>query len=138
MPAASASLQAEKYPCRIEAPSLPPGPTYLPTLVQTLIGGIFPLESLQAARRRYGDMFTVRNIAYDDPLVYVCHPELVKDIFKGDPSLFRAGEAHWIISLAAGERSLLVIDEPDHLPMRKLMLPPFHGEAVERYRSLMR
>ena len=37
----------------------------------------------------------------------------------------------------SGEHSLLTLDEGRHLSQRKLLLPPFHGEAVRRYAEVM-
>ena len=36
-----------------------------------------------------------------------------------------------------GRFSLLTLDGDDHMRQRKLLLPPFHGEAVQRYRDLI-
>jgi cytochrome P450 len=39
------------------------------------------------------------------------------------------------MSPVLGRHSLLVLDGDRHLRQRKLMLPPFHGEAIHRYRE---
>jgi cytochrome P450 len=39
------------------------------------------------------------------------------------------------MSPVLGRHSLLVLDGDSHLRQRKLMLPPFHGEAIGRYRE---
>jgi cytochrome P450 len=36
-----------------------------------------------------------------------------------------------------GSRSVLLLDEDEHLRERRLLLPPFHGERVRRYRELV-
>src|SRR3954451_6559213 len=36
-----------------------------------------------------------------------------------------------------GPSSLLLLDGERHMRMRKLMLPPFHGEAVEHFRDVI-
>ena len=58
-------------------------------------------------------------------------------MFTGDTSVFKAGQANQFMSPTLGETSLLLLDESEHLRMRKLMLPPFHGEAVKRYAQVM-
>ena len=40
-------------------------------------------------------------------------------------------------SRCSGKFSLLTLDGDDHMRQRKLLLPPFHGEAVQRYRDLI-
>jgi cytochrome P450 len=116
--------------------SLPPGPR-IPRLIQSAMFAFWPLEAVLWMRRRHGDVFRLNTIPFRDPIVYVADPKLIGEVFKADPAVFRAGEAHEVLGIAAGRHSLLVIDEPEHMPMRKLMLPPFHGEAVKRYRELM-
>ena len=37
-----------------------------------------------------------------------------------------------------GDHSVLLLDEKPHMRQRKLLLPPFHGERMERYGQLMR
>src|SRR5437660_4705928 len=44
-------------------------------------------------------------------------------------------EANAAMSPVLGSHSLLTLDGERHLRQRKLMLPPFHGEAVGRYRE---
>ena len=68
----------------------------------------------------------------------VSDPELVKKIFTGDPSVLRAGEGNSILRPVLGNRSVLLLDGPEHLRQRRLLLPPFHGERMSAYRQLMR
>jgi hypothetical protein len=44
------------------------------------------------SRRRLGPVFTLE-IAYGDQWVILSDPELVKQVFTGDPKVFHAGEA---------------------------------------------
>jgi cytochrome P450 len=83
-------------------------------------------------RRRYGPMFTIRALPWGTAVV-VHDADLVKQIFTGDPAVFHAGEGNSLLAPVLGERSVLVIDEEEHLQARKRLLPPFHGEAVRRY-----
>jgi cytochrome P450 family 135 len=69
----------------------------------------------------------------------VANPELVKKVFAGDARLFHAGEANAsVLEPAVGPGSVLTLDEEEHLRQRKLLLPPFHGDAVRRYGDLIR
>ena len=47
--------------------------------------------------------------------------------------MFHAGEGNSLLAPVLGERSVLVLDEDEHLQTRKRLLPPFHGESVRRY-----
>ena len=71
------------------------------------------------------------------PMVFVSHPEAVREVFRGDPEVFRAGEGNRILEAALGRKSLLLLDGAEHLAERKLMLPPFHGERMRAYAELI-
>jgi cytochrome P450 len=88
---------------------------------------------MQRARRRYGDVFTVRPYAFGN-IVILANPEHIKEVFTGDRDVFAAGKANAAMSPVLGSHSLLTLDGERHLRQRKLMLPPFHGEAIGRYR----
>src|SRR5205814_807617 len=51
--------------------------------------------------------------------------------------VFHAGEGNQILLPILGEHSVLLLDERPHLEQRKLLLPPFHGERMQRYGDLM-
>ena len=122
---------------------LPPGPR-MPAAVQTYFMATQPLEFLERCWRRYGNSFTLRAAPMGE-MVYVASPEAVKKIFTGDPKTYHAGSASHSNAVAktgapegARPRSLLTLDEDEHLFDRKLMLPPFHGKQIEEYESLVR
>src|SRR5437588_8006126 len=116
--------------------SLPPGPR-LPRILQTL-GFIFvPIRWIEANRRRYGDMVTF-STALDAGFVMVFEPDLIKQVFQASPDQLRAGEANVVLEPVLGRRSLLLLDGAEHLRQRKLMLPPFHGQRLRAYESVMR
>jgi len=89
-----------------------------------------------ACRRRYGKVFTIR-AAMAPPMVYVSDPAEIKKVFAGDPSIFHAGEANAMLGGLLGDTSVLVIDDDVHRERRRLMLPPFHRDAVARQAGLM-
>lgn len=89
-----------------------------------------------ACRRRYGTVFTLR-VATIGTLVYLADPADIKTVFAGDPRVFHAGEANSILGGLLGGSSLLVIDEDVHRDRRRLMMPPFHRDAVARQAGLM-
>jgi cytochrome P450 len=112
---------------------LPPGPRW-PRAAQTAWWAARPLSLMRYCRRRYGDVFTVRPYGFGN-IVFVANPGLIKEVFTGDRNVFAAGEANAAMSPVLGRQSLLVLDGDRHLRQRKLMLPPFHGEAIGRYRE---
>jgi cytochrome P450 family 135 len=92
---------------------------------------------LVQCRRRLGPMFTL-NIAYEGTWVVLSDPELVKQVFTGDPKVFHAGEGNDILRPLLGENSVLVLDDAPHMSQRKLLLPPFHGRRMAGYEDTMR
>jgi cytochrome P450 family 135 len=115
---------------------LPPGPR-LPRPVQTIAWITRTGPFLERCRERYGDMFTVK-IAQEGTWVMLADPEHVRQVFTGDPKIFHAGEANAVLRPVLGDNSVLLLDEQPHMAQRKLLLPPFHGERMQRYREVMR
>jgi cytochrome P450 len=111
---------------------LPPGPR-LPRFVQTAWWAVRPLSFMRHCERRFGDLFTIRVHAFGD-VVVISDPDRIKEVFAADREVFAAGEANAAMSPVLGRHSLLVLDGERHLRQRKLMLPPFHGEAIATYR----
>lgn len=85
---------------------------------------------------RYGETFTLR-VLHEDPWVVLSNPAHVKEVFTGDPRVFHAGEGNRILLPVVGEHSVLLLDERAHLEQRKLLLPSFHGQRMQRYGALM-
>jgi cytochrome P450 len=116
--------------------ALPPGPR-APALVQGLRYARDPLGFLTNHQRRHGDIFTIR-YPFFGSVVYVARPDLVKALFTGSPSVFHAGEANaTVLEPALGPNSVLTLDDEPHMRQRKLLLPPFHGERIQRYGELI-
>jgi cytochrome P450 len=65
------------------------------------------------------------------------NPVHIKQVFTGDPRIFHAGEGNRILLPVVGEHSVLLLDEQSHLEQRKLLLPSFHGQGMQRYGALM-
>jgi cytochrome P450 len=118
------------------ATGLPPGPR-APATVNMARLVQRPFETLLGWHRRYGDLFTV-NLPIFGTGVYVCDPDAIRDLFTGDQSDLRAGEANEPLSPVLGDRSVLVLDGDEHLRQRRLLLPPFQGSAVRSFRATIR
>ena len=74
---------------------------------------------------------------FDPRFVIVFEPDLIKLLFRGPPDQLRAGEANAVLGPVLGENSVLLADGADHLRQRKLMLPPFHGQRMRAYESVI-
>ena len=115
--------------------SLPPGPRgpFVYHMLRALVGGV---PYVARWRERYGDLFTL-HVPSIGCVVAVTDPELVKQALTGDPEVLEAGEGNRPLEIAVGPRSLLILDGTEHLSQRKLLLPPFHGAALDQYRDLI-
>jgi cytochrome P450 family 135 len=91
---------------------------------------------MDQCQARFGDMFTLK-IANEGTWVLTSDPDTIKQVFTGDPRLLHAGEANRILLPVLGPDSVLLLDDAPHLRQRKLMLPAFHGERMQRYGALM-
>src|SRR3954468_17857855 len=116
-------------------PTLPPGPR-LSRLAQTAGWWYRPLGFLERCRARYGSRFTVRLVA-TPPMVMVSDPEEIKAVFTAPPDVLQPGEGARILAPIVGRRSVILLDEGAHMEQRKLMLPAFHGERMERVTGLV-
>ena len=115
---------------------MPPG-SRLPAALQTARWVVRPLPFLRELQQRHGDVFSVQ-LFHEDPWVMVADPELVKRVFTAPPDVLHAGEGNQILKPILGASSVLLLDEDQHLRQRKLLLPPFHGDRMERYGEVMR
>jgi len=114
----------------------PPG-SRAPAIAQAVSYARDPLGFLAGQQRRFGDIFSVR-FPFFGRLVYVARPDLVKALFTGPPDSFHAGEANaTVLEPAVGPNSVLTLDDEPHMRQRKLLLPPFHGERIQRYGDLI-
>jgi cytochrome P450 len=96
-----------------------------------------PVPFLERCSRRYGDLFTVRFPI--GTIVFTSDPAIIRQVFTGDPDVLHAGEANAApLEPIMGKHSVLLLDGPEHMRQRKLMLPSFHGERMQSYGDLMR
>jgi cytochrome P450 len=117
------------------AKTLPPGPRQ-PAALQTLGWWARPVSFLERARAKYGKRFTIRLLA-SPPFVMLSEPDQLKEVFAAPPDVLHPGEGARILEPVVGSKSLILLDEDEHLEQRKLMLPAFHGEKMARLSGLM-
>jgi cytochrome P450 len=94
------------------------------------------LPFMERCQGRYGDVFTLR-IRHGGTWVLVCDPEDVKRVFTAAPERLGVGEANTLLGPVLGPRSVMLLEEPQHMTRRRLMLPQFHGRRMESYGEMM-
>jgi cytochrome P450 len=115
--------------------SLPPGPRG-PAFLQTIGYTYWTFPFFERCLRRHGDPFTVTMPGFGS-FVMVTAPELIKQVFTGDPEALHAGKANAMLEPVVGRHSVLLLDGKEHLRQRRLLLPPLHGERMQAYATLM-
>jgi cytochrome P450 len=90
------------------------------------------IEFVFKAKRELGDVFALRTPEPNN-LIMTSLPDDVRSLFtaKPDEAPSLAGESP--LRPIIGPDSVLTSVGERHMRQRKLLLPPFHGEAIERY-----
>jgi cytochrome P450 len=108
----------------------------MPVLLQMLGFWKRPASSLERLRKRYGKRVTVQ-LPFQPPFVLLSDPEEIKELFQAPPDAIHPGEGARILEWMVGKNSVILLDEAPHLEQRKLMLPAFHGEKMQRLAGVM-
>jgi cytochrome P450 len=116
-------------------PELPPGPPY-PSWIQGIGLWTRPLAFLERCRARYGKRFTVR-FPLTPPFVIITEPDQVKQVYTAPADVLHPGEGARVLEPLVGTNSVILLDGDAHMEQRKLMLPAFHGERIERLTGLV-
>jgi cytochrome P450 len=133
-----------------EAPASPAGPAGaddaqlprppavpLPRWRQVLQLNLREIEFVFRWRRELGEVFRARGVVKGGPVI-TSHPDHVRSMFKADPvSEAPSLTAESPLLPIVGPNSVLTANGARHLRQRKLLLPPFHGEAIERYAAMI-
>jgi cytochrome P450 len=114
---------------------LPPGPR-APAAIQTLAWWNRTIPFLERCRARYGRRFTIRLLG-TPPFVMISEPEQIREVFTAPADVLHPGEGARVLEPIVGVNSVILLDESRHLEQRKLMLPAFHGERMQRLTGLM-
>jgi cytochrome P450 len=144
----TAAPQAPSSPWIGEAPPSPAGPAKdgieglravpeipWPAALQTLRFTVRQLDFVFGARRRFGEVFGTHTLG--DRHVITSHPDHVRSLFTADPADAPSLTGESPLRPIVGPNSTLTALGERHMRQRKLLLPPFHGEAVERYASMI-
>jgi cytochrome P450 len=69
--------------------------------------------------------------------VMVSHPDAVRAVYSGREHGLPPGRTV-ALRPVMGPRSVLLLEGPEHLARRRVMLPPFHGERMQAYEQTVR
>jgi cytochrome P450 len=95
-----------------------------------------PTAFMERCRARYGKRFTIR-LPGQAPFVMISDPEELRQLFTAPPDVLHPGEGARILRPVVGSYSVILLDEGPHLEQRKLLLPAFHGDKMQKLVGLM-
>ncbi|HWB68844.1 MAG TPA: cytochrome P450 [Solirubrobacterales bacterium] len=104
----------------------------LPRLLQSLRFNQRQIEFVFRARRELGEVFSMHGATRDATIV-TSHPEHVRSLFTARPEQAPSLTGESPLLPVVGPDSVLTATGPRHMRQRKLLLPPFHGEAIAAY-----
>jgi cytochrome P450 len=123
-------------PTTLPTSALPPGPR-TPSWWQLVRLAGDPLGLLDECHRRYGDAFTL-HAAGRGRFVMLSDPEVVREVFRGDPEVLHSGAANELFAATVGRDSVLVLDGAPHARQRRVLVPPLKGERMRSFFDAMR
>jgi cytochrome P450 len=124
-------------PLDSQDPTLPAPPTVpLPKALQVLRINQRQIQFVFRWRRELGEVFRTKGIIGGGPVI-TSHPDHVRSLFTAKPELAPSLTGESPLLPIVGPNSVLTANGPRHLRQRKLLLPPFHGEAIERYAQMI-
>lgn len=124
------------------APTIEPSSLNLPPQVeldstaQTLAWQAQPLRLMRDCAQRYGDAFTL-NLGSHGTYVMFSAPEAIRSIFTAGDDVLYAGRGNRVLKPLLGAHSLLLLEGERHIRERRLLLPGFHAQAIERHAGLI-
>ncbi len=115
--------------------SMPPA-VRLPRVVQSARLITRQSDYVFRSARELGDTFLAR-VATGEDLLFTSHPDHARSLFAANPDLAPSMTAESPLRPVVGDRSVLTLLGSEHMRQRKLLLPSFHGAAVERYTAMI-
>jgi cytochrome P450 len=121
-----------------DAAGLPEPPAVMQSrLLQTLRFNQRQIEFVFRARRELGEVFRMRGTIPGPGPVITSHPDHVRSLFTAKPEQAPSLTGESPLRPIVGPSSVLTAVGPRHLRQRKLLLPPFHGEAIAQYTEMI-
>ena len=117
--------------------ALPPGPDLAPVM-QGLRFAMRPMGFNLTNARQFGDVWTLHLPTRRSGFVVTCHPDHLRSLMKADPADAPSLTGESPLRPILGPNSVLTSVGDRHMRQRKLLLPPFHGQAVARYIEMIR
>ena len=92
-----------------------------------------PIAFFEGRNRKHGDFYQV--VFKDAPATVVTsNPQAIEEIFTASPDKFEVGKGNQgFLNFLVGDNSILLLDGKAHRNRRRLLMPPFHGESLQKF-----
>ncbi|MEV6766774.1 cytochrome P450 [Streptomyces sp. NPDC051105] len=108
-----------------------PGPR-IPAPLQIIKYWKRPADYVERCQDQYGGRFALRIRVPPKPLYVLSDPEDIKQMFLAPADVLHTGTGSSTIEKFTGQSGLAWLDEDEHKVRRKLLMPSFHGKALQR------
>jgi cytochrome P450 len=106
----------------------------LPKVVQMVLMAGFRRPFLEYAVKRYGSVFAI-NVPFFGRSVVVADPALARQVFLASTDVLINVKPN--LSRIFGPNSVFALDGNEHRARRKLLAPPFHGQSIKNYETVI-
>lgn len=106
-----------------------------PRWLQTLHYTAQPLDYMDKAVQRSGDVFNAPVIDHHPTVLFISHPQGIQQLFSSDKCITAPPNA--LLQPILGDHSIFGLADARHRRERKLLMPPFHRESIPRYGELI-
>ncbi|MBS1885818.1 MAG: cytochrome P450 [Actinobacteria bacterium] len=130
-PSPAGPIEAAELATLATVPTVP-----LPKVAQTLRFSMRQIEFVFKGRRELGEVFRMRGVIPGGPVI-TSHPDHVRSLFTAKPEQAPSLTGESPLRPILGPNSVLTAVGPRHMRQRKLLLPPFHGEAIAQYTAMI-
>jgi cytochrome P450 len=107
---------------------LPPGMP-LPALILTYVYWRWPFTYMKRCQGLYGRCFTHRMTSFPQ-LVFLSDPDEVRAMLTAPAHVLHPGEGGAKIAPIVGEGSFMLLDEDQHVSVRRAVLPAFQNRTI--------
>ncbi len=104
--------------------------------LQLLRFSLRQIEFVFRWQRELGEVFQMENSI--GHVTITSHPDHVRSLFTAKPGEAPSLTGESTLVPVVGPDSVLTANGERHMRQRKLLLPPFHGEAIEHYSAMIR
>jgi cytochrome P450 family 110 len=101
------------------------------TALLNLYSAFRPLNVVENYTKKYGDFYRLR-VSNNNSFIVLSNPQAVKEIFTASPNIFESAKANKVLNFLLGDNAILLLDGQVHRNRRRLLMPPFHGESLQK------